>query len=311
MQEQGGRTVTGLDDMHAMAVACLDVAAPHGQRVQQLLLRRHDVIRMNGACRPVNRWALARIHESTLTGAFRGPTVRISNQQGAQGWRDDLVVSSHGSEDYCAFTKALEHLADRWSLLIVAELIESSPRGFNALAAGVPGRISRSVLAERLRRLESLGIVARDDVDSRSGDYRLTAVGRGLTPTLLSLREWAGTWLPDDPAAAERDPDLILAWLTRRIDETFLPERQTVIEFRTHYTRPLQCWLVVQRDREPYGCFQDPLLDESRYVYVTVAMSVLLALAHGTRSWREALAEGSIAVSGDPDLLRRLSDWFR
>jgi DNA-binding HxlR family transcriptional regulator len=220
-------------------------------------------------------------------------------------------VSSHGPDDYCAFTKALEHLADRWSLLIVAELIESSPRGFNALAAGVPGRISRSVLAERLRKLERLGIVARDEGHGYGSDYRLTAVGRGLTPTLLSLREWAGTWLPGDPAAAERDPDLIFAWLSRRIDEALLPDRQTVIELKTHYTRQLQCWLVIQRDREPYGCFQDPLLDESRYVYVTVAIPVLLALAHGTRGWAEALADGSIATSGDPDLVKRLPDWFQ
>lgn len=220
------------------------------------------------------------------------------------------AVTSHGSDDYCAFTKALEHLADRWSLLIVAALIESSPRGFNALAAGVPGRISRSVLAERLRRLQRLGIVVRDDGHGNSGDYRLTAVGRGLTPTLLSLREWAGTWLPDDPAAAERDPDLIFAWLTRRIDEALLPERQTVIELRTYYTRPHYCWLVLERDRQPYACFQDPLLDETRYIYVTAAIPVLLALAHGTRPWAEALADGSITTSGDPNLVNQLPNWF-
>lgn len=234
----------------------------------------------------------------------------MSNRHGGEAKRDDDVVSLHGADDYCAFTKALEHLADRWSLLIVAALIESSPRGFNALAAGVPGRISRSVLADRLRRLERLGIVVRANGQANSSDYRLTAVGRGLTPTLLSLREWAGTWLPDDPAAAERDPDLIFAWLTRRIDEASLPERPTVIELRTHYTRQHQCWLVLQRTREPYGCFQDPLLDETRYIYVTAAMPVLLALAHGTRPWAEALADGSITASGNPDLLRRLPHWF-
>lgn len=234
----------------------------------------------------------------------------MSNRHGGEAGARIDAVTSHGSDDYCAFTKALEHLADRWSLLIVAALIESSPRGFNALAAGVPGRISRSVLAERLRRLQRLGIVVRDDGHGNSGDYRLTAVGRGLTPTLLSLREWAGTWLPDDPAAAERDPDLIFAWLTRRIDEAALPERQTVIELRTYYTRSHYCWLVLERDRQPYACFQDPLLDETRYIYVTAAIPVLLALAHGTRSWAEALADGSITTSGDPNLVNQLPNWF-
>jgi DNA-binding HxlR family transcriptional regulator len=246
-----------------------------------------------------------------ITASHHGP-VRRSNRHGAPLRRDDGGVSSQGpDDDYCAFTKALEHLADRWSLLIVAALIESSPRGFNALAARLPGRISRSVLAERLRRLERLGIVVRAHGDGASSEYRLTSAGCGLAPTLLSLRGWAATWLPDDPAAAERDPELIFVWLSQRVEEASLPERQIVIELRTHYTRPHQWWLVLERDRKPYGCFQDPLLDGSRYLYVTAAIPALLALADGRRSWGEALADGSMAASGPPDLLRALPTWFR
>ena len=62
---------------------------------------------------------------------------------------------------YCSFTKAIEHLGDRWSLLIVRELGMFGPQGFNDLVSGLPGRISRSVLADRLRRLETLGLVSR------------------------------------------------------------------------------------------------------------------------------------------------------
>ena len=183
------------------------------------------------------------------------------------------MVTARGADDYCAFTKAVEHLADRWTLLIIADLIRSGPRGFNALAAGVPGRISRSVLAERLRRLERLGIVSRGGQDGADGAYRLTAVGDGLTPTVLSLRDWAGVWLPDDPAAAEHDPNLVLAWLTRRIDDARLPARRTVIEMKAQYAREHRCWLVLERGRETYGCFEDPMLDESRYVYVPLRLS--------------------------------------
>jgi DNA-binding HxlR family transcriptional regulator len=221
------------------------------------------------------------------------------------------VVTARGADDYCAFTKAVEHLADRWTLLIIADLIRSGPRGFNALAAGVPGRISRSVLAERLRRLERLGIVSRGGQEGADGAYRLTAVGDGLTPTVLSLRDWAGVWLPDDPAAAEHDPDLVLAWLTRRIDDAQLPARRTVIEMKAQYAREHRCWLVLERGRETYGCFEDPMLDESRYVYLDATITVLLALAHGTRNWAQALADGSVVACGDPDLIRQLPTWFR
>jgi DNA-binding HxlR family transcriptional regulator len=220
-------------------------------------------------------------------------------------------MTARGADDYCALTKAIEHLADRWTFLIIVDLIRSGPRGFNALAAGVPGRISRSVLAERLRRLERLGIVCRDGQNGAGGTYRLTTVGHSLTPTVLSLRDWAGVWLPDDPVAAENDPDIALAWLTRRIDEAQLPVRRTVVELRTHYAREHRCWLVLERGRETYGCFEDPLLDESRYVYLAATITVLLALAHGTRGWAQALADRSVVASGDPDLIRQLPNWFR
>ena len=61
---------------------------------------------------------------------------------------------------YCSFTKAIEHLGDRWSLFILRALAMLGPQGFNELATGLPGRISRSVLADRLRKLENLGLVA-------------------------------------------------------------------------------------------------------------------------------------------------------
>lgn len=195
-------------------------------------------------------------------------------------------------------------------MLIVLDLIRSGPRGFNALATGVPGRISRSVLTDRLRRLERLGIVARGDQPDSNGAYQLTAVGRGLTPTMLALRDWAATWFPDDPAAAEHDPDIVLARLSRRIDDTRLPQRRTVVEINVHHARQHRLWLVIERGRVPYRCLEDPLLDEARYVYVAAAITVLLALAHGTCSWTQAMADGSLETSGDPDLLAQLPTWF-
>ncbi len=72
-----------------------------------------------------------------------------------------------------------------------------------------------------------------------------------------------------------------------------------------------RCWLVLERGIEPYGCFVDPLLDESRYVYVEAGLTVMLALARGRRSWADATADGSIAAFGDPDLIRQLPSWFQ
>jgi DNA-binding HxlR family transcriptional regulator len=169
---------------------------------------------------------------------------------------------------YCSFTKAIEHLGDRWSLLIVRELGMFGPQGFNDLVIALPGRISRSVLANRLRRLETLGLVSRRDGKDPHPAYRLTAVGQDLMATLGSLRAWADTWLPDDPDMLERDPDIVLGWLAQRVDPNHLPERPVVLDLRLHHRFDRRYWLVLQRGVEPYGCLTDPLLDTSRYVYL-------------------------------------------
>jgi DNA-binding HxlR family transcriptional regulator len=141
------------------------------------------------------------------------------------------AVGSSAKTEYCAFTKAVEHLGDRWSFLIVRELAMFGPQGFNTLAAGLPGHVSRSVLAARLRKLEEIGLVARDPaIPSRAAPYCLTPAGEQLMPTLKSLWQWAEKWVPEDPQMAQRDPTVILWWLTHRVDRHAGPDRQVAIE---------------------------------------------------------------------------------
>jgi DNA-binding HxlR family transcriptional regulator len=207
---------------------------------------------------------------------------------------------------YCSFTKAIEHLGDRWTLLILSGLSMSGAQGFNDLVTGLPGRISRSVLADRLRKLEGLGLVGHMD----GAPYRLTAAGADLIPTIMSLRDWAGTWLPEDPDMVERDPDVVLAWLGRRAAPGRLPHRPVVMEFTTHHRRELRWWLVLQHGTEPYGCLRDPLLDATRYVYVRAAITTLLGLARGRCDWADALDDGTVVLSGPPELAGRVTEWF-
>lgn len=216
--------------------------------------------------------------------------------------------------EYCSFTKAVEHLGDRWCLLIMRELIVSGPMGFNALAANVPGHISRSVLTERLQRLRDLGLVAKGSPDANRGAnqvaYRLTGPGEALVPAFLALREWADGWLPDDPSMVSRDPEILLGWLAERIRLERLPERQAVVELSTRDEPALRSWIIIEAGTQPYGCLEDPQLDPARYVYVETGSAVLLALARGRRDWADALADGSVEIFGDPELVRELPRWF-
>lgn len=219
-------------------------------------------------------------------------------------------MGSSAKTDYCAFTKAIEHLGDRWSLLIVRELFMFGPQGFNTLAAGLPGRVSRSVLSAKLRKLEELGLVARSSPGSRQAPYRLAPAGEQLMPTLKSLWHWAERWIPEDPSLAQRDPTVLAFWLSRRVDAAAVPDRQTVVEIAVRGAQETRSWLLLESGNEPEVCADDPHLDPSRYVYLEADAPGLLPLARGERAWSDALADRSVELYGEPELVAAAPGWF-
>jgi DNA-binding HxlR family transcriptional regulator len=218
-------------------------------------------------------------------------------------------MGSSANQGYCAFTKAVEHLGNRWSLLIVRELYQFGPQGFNQLASGLPGPISRSVLAARLRELETMGLVARVGT-GRSVRYTLAPPGEQLLPTLKSLWQWAEQWVPEDAGAAQRDPTVIMWWLTHRVDPAAAPERQVVLDMAIFGKDAEHSWLLISRDAEPELCREDPLLDPDRYVYIEADAAALFPIARGQRDWKAAMADGSVHLFGDPALVSQLPSWF-
>ena len=214
--------------------------------------------------------------------------------------------------EYCPYAKAVEHLGDRWSLQIVKELAMHGTRGFNALADGLPG-VSRSVLARRLRKLEELGLVARDRRAGGPGiaPYRLAPAGAQLVPTLLSFDDWARRWVPEDPGLARRDPDVIAFWLSNQVELSALPDRPVVVVLEIGGSRPKTHWLVLEQSAAPSICVEDPGLAPERYVYVEADATALYPVARGLRDWRTALAAGSLRLFGDPTLVKMLPRWFR
>ena len=169
----------------------LELAAPYRQWIEHPVEGREQLGRMR-TDRGAGPWAMVggnAYHPDSRTAA--GLASSFYELPGPDSTCDDRDVVAE-VDSYCSFTKAVEHLGDRWNLLIVADLVASGPQGFNALAARLPGRIARSVLAERLRRLTDHGLVGRS---GGRGPYRLTPAGEGLASTLWALRDWSTTWL--------------------------------------------------------------------------------------------------------------------
>jgi DNA-binding HxlR family transcriptional regulator len=216
-----------------------------------------------------------------------------------------------GSSEYCSFTKAVEHLGDRWSLVIVRELTIRGPLGFNALIGSMPG-ISRSVLASRLRKLEDVGIVQHDrQPEPGAPGYRLTYAGHELRPILHGLWGWSERFVPQDPAMAERDPDILPRWLTDRVDSTRLPDHAVVIEISVRGSPAERFWLVLMPGLSPSACISDPCLDAGRYVYIESDVHALYPVARGERSMAAAIDDGSVQLFGDPALVEALPGWFK
>jgi DNA-binding HxlR family transcriptional regulator len=95
--------------------------------------------------------------------------------------------------EYCAVAQALDVVGERWSLLIVRELLIQGPSRYTDLQRGLPG-IATNLLAERLRELEHAGVIRRDEAPPPIAAtlYELTERGRQLEPVLQALGRWGG-----------------------------------------------------------------------------------------------------------------------
>jgi DNA-binding HxlR family transcriptional regulator len=204
---------------------------------------------------------------------------------------------------YCPIARAAELLGDRWTLLILREMVCGS-HGFNELARGLP-RISRGVLAARLRQLEGNGLVAR----SHDG-YELTEAGAELEPLLIGLGEWAARFGFEDPKPDELDPTLLMWWVRRGVDRSQMPRRRTVIEFRFR-SEEQRYWLVVEPEDVPDGvsvCYRDPGFDIDLVVHSDVRTMYRIWL--GREELRDAMRADRVRVNGDRRLVRGFPGWL-
>ena len=147
---------------------------------------------------------------------------------------------------YCPVALASSVIAERWTPLIVRELVLGGRR-FNEIDRGLPG-ISRSLLKQRLDHLERKGVVTRVELKhGRGHEYRLTPAGRDLEGVLMAVGEWAVRWMFSEPEPREVDPVTLTWWMSRRIVTEAVPEDRTVIEFDYGGEDPTRIWMVLER----------------------------------------------------------------
>jgi DNA-binding HxlR family transcriptional regulator len=207
---------------------------------------------------------------------------------------------------YCPVSLGSEVLADRWTPLILREMVLGNTR-FNDIERGLPG-ISRSLLALRLRHLERKGVLQRRPASGgRGSEYHLTPAGRDLEPVIMAIGEWAVRWLFTDPEPAVVDPVTLTWWMHRRVDATRLPDRRVVIEFDYRGENATVIWLVLDRG-EPSVCIKHPGFDSD--VVVTTDAASFMRVFSGIESLDHARHRGAVTIAGPPSLTRAFGNWF-
>ncbi len=207
---------------------------------------------------------------------------------------------------YCPVALASSVLAERWTPLIVRELVLGGRR-FNELDRGLPG-ISRSLLKQRLDHLESKGVVTRVELSRGGGhEYQLTPAGRDLEGVIMAIGQWAVRWMFSDPEPREVDPVTLTWWMSRRIVSDAVPAQRTVVEFDYGGDDPTRIWMVIER-HETSVCTDPPGFEVD--VVVTTEPVELMRVFSGIISYREALVGGTIAVAGSRALTRAFPHWF-
>lgn len=215
-----------------------------------------------------------------------------------------------GYGQFCPVAKAAEVVAERWTPLVMRELLCGS-RHFNDLRRGVP-LMSPSLLSQRLKRLEDEGLVIRRETPGGGSDYRLTEAGEALRPVIEALGAWGKRWVRATGAASSDDLDPgVLMWdIHRRLHVDRFPEGRSVLRFELTDVAARQrfYWLVIAHDQVDI-CLKDPGFGVD--LYIAVPLPVLTAIWLGDLPLETARQHGDLDLRGAAELRRQFGSWLK
>jgi DNA-binding HxlR family transcriptional regulator len=206
---------------------------------------------------------------------------------------------------FCSIARTLDVLGERWSLLIVRELLCGSRR-FGDIRRGIP-RISRTMLSARLRELADVGVIERNAEDSATS-YVLTDAGMELEAVVRDLGVWGQRWLPRTLPREDLDADALVWDIQRRVCRDALPKAPIVvrIELSDVQGRAGVRFLLL-RASEVSLCTQNPGFPD--VLCIRGSLAVLTAWWRGDSSLSEARAAG-MRVEGRREWVRAFPSWF-
>jgi DNA-binding HxlR family transcriptional regulator len=206
---------------------------------------------------------------------------------------------------YCPVSKAMELLDERWTMLLIREMVLGSER-FNDLRRGLP-RMSPTLLSRRLQQLERAGLIERR-VDGKDVRYLLTEAGQELRPVVEAVGMWGIRWI-GELGDEDLDPKLLIWDMHRYVDLTAIPPGRTVVQFRfPDAPRGKRDFWIILEQEEVDVCDFDPGYEVA--VSVSSSLRTLTQVWRGDLGWSEALRSGSLEVQGTESMRRAVPRWF-
>lgn len=216
-----------------------------------------------------------------------------------------------GYGQFCPVAKAAEVIGDRWSLLVLREMLYGN-RYFNDISRGVP-LMSRALLVQRLKELEKAGVVISYEKETGKGhEYLLTPAGEALRPIVEALGVWAQQWGSEQIASEDLDDALLMWGMRRRINLEAVPTQKIVLQLdfrgltRGHKTQ--RSWWLVIEDSEVDVCQKDPGFQVD--VLISADLSAFNHVWMGFTPLNLALKQGTISFEGDRDLVHQVPTWL-
>ena len=207
-------------------------------------------------------------------------------------------------EQVCPVSLASEVLAERWTPLILREIVLFDRHHFSEIQRGV-GRISQSLLSNRLRTLEEAGVIERrPNRGGRGWEYHPTPAGRELDTVLNELGIWAQHWI--ELRREDCDPAYLMQTVHAILIPTRLPAPPVTVRFE-FLDDPKPYWLVIDGPR-PELCYNDPGREIDLVVRVDERAFGNVVL--GRARLGDAIRDGAVHLDGRPDLVRSFPTWL-
>lgn len=216
-----------------------------------------------------------------------------------------------GYKQFCPVAMASEILCNRWTMVLLRELVAGSTR-FNDLRRGVP-RMSPALLSQRLKELTAAGILEVRGLagDPTRSEYRLTEAGRDLKAVVEAIGIWGQRWVDTELSLDNLDASLLMWDMRRNVNPDPLPKRRSVVAFVYDDVPPSQSrwWLIVEPSREVDLCSVDPGFDVD--LLVTGGLRAMTAVWMGVSTLKSEEAARRLSLDGAPDLARNMDKWLR